>query len=609
MKRIQAVNNGQGFEKEISMRKLSLWIGILGIFMMFESEALAQPSAKNVKPKVQYRGFTVCSLDQNVLEDAVNKWNANQVRYMMCPVWWAPNRAVGHYQATWKKILDQLPAGLDRARALGLAVVLDLHQIPNDNPKEYSKDGKENSRLWWYDPENLRIFLECWKQVAEICKDRDQVIWFDLLNEPCDDSIVHSNPSYPPTSPDWYQKTIDAIRKIDTKHPVVIETGPGMLSWGFTGFPVLKDPCQPVIYSTHPYQPVIYSHQGVNDIKVLAWPGKFNDNGGGWWDRKRLEVELAPALEFQKKHNVRIYAGEFSAPRWAPNAADFLRDCIEVFEKNGWDWNYHSLNDAGIWRLEEPNEVDLYNKEGKYVKTALANPKEGLFYAPYGTPEKGQVKKPEGLTDRGQVLKHYLDRNVTTFRKVLIIGNSITRHGPSEAIGWPNDCGMAATSEDKDFAHVLFKKICDAQPKAKPELQLGRITTEAAMKGHEHLLPCKADLIVIELGDNYRGKADEVELQKPYEKMIADLRKDHSCRVICVSAWGNTALNPWIKKAADNQGAQYVDISHLFGDVKNRAASEGHFKHDGVNWHPGNRGMNAIAETVWKAIKAKKATD
>ncbi len=591
------------------MRKMSLWIGILGIFMTFESVALSQSSAKSEKPKVQYRGFTVCSLDQSVLEDAVNKWNANQVRYMMCPVWWAPNRAVGHYQATWRKILDKLPAGLDRAKALGLAVVLDLHQVPNDHPKEYSKDPKENSRLWWYDPENLRIFIECWTQVAEICKDRDQVIWFDLLNEPCDDSIVHSKISYPPTSPDWYQKAIDTIRKIDTRHPIVVETGPGMLCWGFTGFPVLKDPYHPVIYSTHPYQPVLYTHQGINDKKVLAWPGEFNDNGGGWWDRKRLEIELAPAIEFQKKHNVRIYAGEFSATRWAPNSADFLRDCIEVFEKYGWDWNYHALNDAGVWRLDESDEVDLYDKDGKYVKTALADPKSGLFYAPYGTPEKGKTQPPQGLTDRGKVLKHYLDRNKKIVRKILIIGNSLTEHGAAPAIGWNNNWGMAATSREKDYVHLFYKKVCDSQPQWKPELQIAHIGNEAAMKVYEHLLPCRADLIVVQLGDNYRGKNNVEELQKPYEKILADLKKDHSPRIYCLGTWGGGEKENLIKQAAINQGAIYIPLTPLSANPANSAGSEGHFKHGGVNWHPGDRGMKAIAETLWKAVKSKKVAE
>jgi hypothetical protein len=577
-----------------SIRTLALLLIAVGL----HDFAAAAP-----KSPVRYRGFTVASLDKSVLQEAAERWNANQVRYMMCPVWRAPNRAAGCYQATWQKMVADLPAGLDNARALGLAVVLDLHQVPNDNVKQYSKDGNEDSRLWWHDPENLKIMIDCWRQIAQICKNRDQVIWFDLYNEPLDWTVVHTPRSFPPKWPEWAQKVTDEIRKIDRIHPVAVESGPGMLSWGFKDFPPIKDPFQEVIYSVHPYQPVIYTHQGVNDTKVYAWPGEFNDHGGGWWDRKRLEVELAPAIEFQKKYHVRMWVGEFSGARWAPNVAGYLRDEIEVFEKLGWDWNYHALREAGVWCLDSPEEVDLYDAKGNYVRTGMADPKDTLRYAPYCTPDKGKAKPPAGLTSRGRVLKQYLDRNPRLIRKVLIIGNSITRHGASPAIGWPYNCGMAATSEDKDFAHVLYKKIVAAQPELKPELQLAYVADESRMRGFEHLVPCTADLVIVELGDNFRGKANLEELQKPYEAMLAGLQKGHWPRVYCLSAWGNPALTPWIKAAAANQNATFIEIGHLFNNPANRAGSEGHFKHGGVNWHPGNRGMHAIADTIWQVIR------
>ncbi len=44
------------------------------------------------------------------------------------------------------------------------------------------------------------------------------------------------------------------------------------------------------------------------------------------------------------------------------------------------------------------------------------------------------------------------------FKNVLIIGNSITRHEPQADLGWKNNCGMAATNKDNDFAHLLYKR-------------------------------------------------------------------------------------------------------------------------------------------------------
>ena len=43
--------------------------------------------------------------------------------------------------------------------------------------------------------------------------------------------------------------------------------------------------------------------------------------------------------------------------------------------------------------------------------------------------------------------------------RILFLGNSITRHGPRPSIGWTNDCGMAASSAEKDYVHVLAGKI------------------------------------------------------------------------------------------------------------------------------------------------------
>jgi hypothetical protein len=84
----------------------------------------------------------------------------------------------------------------------------------------------------------------------------------------------------------------------------------------------------------------------------LRYPGfKW---GGEVWDRTRVQRELQQVIEFQNRYSARIYVGEFSAVRWAPDhsAYRYLKDNLEVFEANGWDWTYHAFRENNCWSVE-----------------------------------------------------------------------------------------------------------------------------------------------------------------------------------------------------------------------------------------------------------------
>ena len=195
-------------------------------------------------------------------------------------------------------------------------------------------------------------------------------------------------------------------------------------------------------------------------------------------------------------------------------------------------------------------------------------------------------------------------------KEVAIIGNSIRKHGKAPQIGWNYDWGMAATSEDKDYAHVLYRKICDklaATQKEAPKLSMPGGVVERDWSKWDPNAAKSADVLIIQLGDNFRKKQDfdaQRDFIDLYAKMVSEMKVANPDQiVICTSNWGGGEMVGWLKEAAGKAGALFVDIGVLSKNPENLAKSEGNFTHGGVNWHPGNRGMAAIADAIFKVLE------
>jgi endoglucanase len=88
--------------------------------------------------------------------------------------------------------------------------------------------------------------------------------------------------------------------------------------------------------------------------------------------------------EFQLAYNVHIYAGEFSAIRWAPgdSAHQYLKAAIELFEEYGWDWSYHAYREWDGWSVEHGSDPS------DHTPSSLPTDRKKLLLEWFGRNEK-----------------------------------------------------------------------------------------------------------------------------------------------------------------------------------------------------------------------------
>jgi lysophospholipase L1-like esterase len=198
------------------------------------------------------------------------------------------------------------------------------------------------------------------------------------------------------------------------------------------------------------------------------------------------------------------------------------------------------------------------------------------------------------------------------FKKVLFLGNSITKHGPKADIDWSGNWGMAASAEAKDYVHVFTASLAQKQGST-PEIHVKNIADfERAYQGYEFAAKLKEaidfqpDLIVLAIGENVpalKTLEEKAKLQEAATKLLTTLKGDRKPTILVRSCfWANAAKDEALQGASDAVGGIYADISALAKDKSLYGRAERELKHAGVANHPGDKGMAAIAAELMKAL-------
>ncbi|HNY22799.1 MAG TPA: glycoside hydrolase family 5 protein, partial [Treponemataceae bacterium] len=243
--------------------------------------------------------------------------------------------------------LELLDQAVDMAERNGMHIILDNHSFEVLIPT---------------DPKIEMILLKVWPQMAAHFRDRSDLVIYEILNEP------HGiDPAL------WARiqgKVIDAIRKVDPRHAIIVGGANFNCIPELVKLPKYAD--RNLIYTYHFYDPMIFTHQGaaftgpsMRDLVGVPWPpesGKIppvpatlkgtwvEENLRGYRESgtaDRMFASLDVALKFARERGVPLYCGEFGVMRAkapAKDRAEWYRAVRSHLEEGGvaWtSWDYY----------------------------------------------------------------------------------------------------------------------------------------------------------------------------------------------------------------------------------------------------------------------------
>ena len=199
----------------------------------------------------------------------------------------------------------------------------------------------------------------------------------------------------------------------------------------------------------------------------------------------------------------------------------------------------------------------------------------------------------------------------------LAIGNSITLHGLA-TYWWDDDRGMAASADEKDYVHLVgqyLEQSSDSVTIHSINLSSWEVNGSDRAEFLELLNPYLSpsiNVITIQLGEN-ASNLDTWE--SDYEELINYVKQGAPNAKIYVIGdfWSNGNRDAEKEQAAIVCGVTYVSLdgikdnkeyySSIGTEVEDSDGKLHAIDHQGVASHPGDKGMEAIANRVIEKMK------
>lgn len=334
-------------------------IHLVALFLVISVSSRPVAASNALPPNWPWRGVVVMSMTmpnaidmQYLKEIGVNVVNI----HLMSRDSARRNKISG--RKAFKKDLKWLGAFLSECKVRGITAVISIAQIPLDPATGLT----QTSPGFWDDPELLKEAVYAAGELARLFHGRGkELAAYSILSEPVvirDNFIFGATSETPQAWPGLMRDIVKEIRKYDKKRFISVTPGLWGLPAGYEGFKPLDDPY--IIYEAHMYQPHYFTHQGIAERPVgYMYPGGVLWWSFKYWDEEALRGVLNPLIEFERRYNVPVWIGEFSAARWAEGGDEYLYDLINIFDSNGLAWAYHCFNCWHGWNPDYADFADL----------------------------------------------------------------------------------------------------------------------------------------------------------------------------------------------------------------------------------------------------------
>jgi hypothetical protein len=268
-----------------------------------------------------------------------------------------------------------------------------------------------------------------------------------------------------------------------------------------------------------------------------------------------------------------------------------------------WDWPLAAPLKLRANAVEVAWNPDAQAPRLPLLPAAKRKPSEPVTLIPYGCTKFRISMFP--VTAEPEV-------KPAAIRRILFLGNSITLHGPNADIGWTGNWGMAASSEDKDYVHLVTSALAQ-HTGSTPRIMVRNIAdfernyaTYDVDLHMKDLFAFDPDLVVLAIGENVPALGSE-DAKAQFKAGVMNilrcaLAKHHPLVVVRSCFWADAAKDEVLRQACQEADGIFVDAGPLGRDAANAARAERSFTHAGVAGHPGDKGMKALAEAIVKSI-------